>query len=210
MRFKTATEWFGSLKNPNSNMSTRVIVLIALSLVLFGAFVRLFPHLPNMTPVTAIAFAGGLYLGRRWALILPILILLVSDVFIGFYDWRIMASVYGSFALIGCLSFLARRYKNVLTVGLSVISASLLFFLITNAAVWLFSPWYEKSITGLLYSYELGIPFLRNMMVGDMLYSALLIGAFEAARAFAGRRARRMSLAVKGADAALHQSGTSA
>ena len=140
---------------------------------------RLLPHAPNATPITAIAFVSSLYLGKRWSIILPCIALLLSDAIIGLYDWKIMLSVYGSFILIGCLSWLSSKYRSFLSIGVSVVSASLIFFLITNGAVWLFSPWYEKTVSGLLYSYELGLPFLRNMLTGDMAYTIALIGAFK-------------------------------
>ncbi len=164
-------------------MNKNNIIITTCILILFGIVVRLLPHAPNMTPITAIAFTGSLYLGRKWAILLPILMLLLSDVLIGFYDWKILFSVYGSFVLIGLLSFVAARYRTLLPVGLSIIGASLIFFLITNGAVWAFSPWYEKSISGLLYSYELGLPFLRNMLVGDVLYTTALVAVFESIRA---------------------------
>lgn len=162
---------------------SNLIITICL-LIFFAIAVRLFPHAPNMTPITAITFVGSLYLERRWAILLPILALFLSDLLIGFYDWKIMLSVYGSFALIGLLSLVAAKYRSLLPVGLSVIGASLLFFFITNGAVWAFSPWYEKTISGLLYSYELGLPFLRNMLIGDVLYTTALVAVFESVRVF--------------------------
>jgi hypothetical protein len=164
-------------------MNQRYIFFIASTLVLFGMIARFIPHAPNMTPITAIAFVGGVYLGKRWSLILPCLALFLSDIVIGFYDWKIMLSVYGSFILIGFLSWIVRKYPIILPFGVSVISASFLFFLITNGAVWAFSPWYEKSLSGLLYSYELGIPFWRNMLIGDVIYTAVLVSVFEVAYA---------------------------
>ena len=164
-------------------MARRQAVLIAGILVLFGVAARLGPHIPNATPVTAIAFVSSRYVGKRWSILLPGAIVLLSDLAIGFYDWRILASVYGSFVLIGALSWISRRQRTALSVGLPVIGASLLFFLITNAAVWLFSPWYEKTLTGLFYSYTLGLPFLRNMLIGDIVYTSLLFGIFEIATA---------------------------
>ncbi|OHB10740.1 MAG: hypothetical protein A3G05_00720 [Candidatus Zambryskibacteria bacterium RIFCSPLOWO2_12_FULL_45_14] len=163
-------------------MDTRKTILIASILVLFGILVRLLPHLPNSTPISAIAFASSIYLGRRWALSLPLLALFLSDIFIGFYDWKIMASVYGSFVLIGILSWLGRKYKNLFSIGFLVILAPIIFFLVTNTAVWLFSPWYTKDIAGLLYCYELGLPFLRNMFIGDVVYTTFLFSVFEYAR----------------------------
>lgn len=160
-------------------MKKRHLVIAIISLVVFGVLARLIPHAPNMTPIAAIAFTSSLYLGKRWAVILPLAALFLSDIFIGFYDWRIMLSVYGSFALVGGMSWIAEKYRSPLPVGLSVVGVSLLFFFITNGAVWLFSPWYEKSIAGLLYAYELGLPFLRNMFIGDVIYTAILVAVFE-------------------------------
>ena len=146
------------------------------------------PHAPNATPIVALAFVGSLYLGRRWSIILPLVALLLSDLLIGFYDWRVMLSVYGSFALIGLISWICRKYNSFLSTGMTVIAGSLVFFLLTNTAVWFFSPWYEKSISGLLYSYELGLPFLRNMLIGDMVYTVALVSLFEIGYLFCLRR----------------------
>ena len=121
---------------------------------------------------------SAVYLGRKWAIILPLVTLFISDLSIGFYDWRVMASVYGSFALVGVLSLLLRKYPNILTGAAITALSSFLFFLITNFAVWAFSPWYEKSLTGLLYCYTLGLPFYRNMALGDALYTPLLFAVF--------------------------------
>jgi hypothetical protein len=160
-------------------MQKKTLILIAGLLILFGVVVRFVPHDPNMTPITALAFAASLYLGRRWAFIIPITVLLLSDFLIGPYEWSVMLSVYGSFTLIALLGVIAARYRSLFSTGLLVISSSFIFFLITNAAVWASSPWYEKNVAGLLYSYELGLPFLRNMLIGDLLYTATLVGLFE-------------------------------
>lgn len=166
-------------------MNRNMLIIICSTLVLFGVIMRLVPHTPNMTPVAAIAIVASLYLGRWWSLVLPITVLSLSDVTIGSYDWHIMLSVYGSFALIGVLSWTTIKYRSVLSVGVTAISGSLLFFLVTNAAVWAFSPWYAKTFPGLLYAYEMGLPFLRNMMVGDIFYTGLLIITFETVCYFA-------------------------
>lgn len=150
-------------------------------LIGIGVAGRLIPHVPNMTPLTAITLAGSRYVGRTWAIAIPIAAMLVSDVVIGWYDWRILASVYLSVALMGLLSFSVRKRIGMLTSGVVVIGSSLVFFLITNFAVWLFSPWFDKSFSGLMYAYELGIPFFRSMMIGDLIYTPLLFGAIELA-----------------------------
>ncbi|XKT74782.1 MAG: DUF6580 family putative transport protein [Patescibacteria group bacterium UBA2163] len=164
------------------HLTQKHIILIAGTLLILGVLLRLAPHMPNMTPITAIAFVGAMYLGRRWAIALPLLALLASDLLIGFYDWKIMASVYGSFALIACISWITRTHRNVVPVGLSLFASSVIFFIVTNGAVWALSPWYEKSVTGLFYAYELGLPFFRNMLIGDVLYTTGLVAMFETAR----------------------------
>lgn len=157
----------------------RNVILISLALVLFGAVMRILPHLPNMTPVTAIALVGALYVSKRSSILLPIAAVVISDLIIGFYDWRIMASVYASFLVVGFVGQILRRYPTIFAVGLLVFASSAIFFFITNTAVWIFSPWYAKDLSGLLYSYELGIPFWRNMLAGDLLYTAMLALVFE-------------------------------
>ena len=153
-------------------------ILIALGLILFTLVVRLAFHLPDATPITAIALVSGVYLGRIWAVIVPLLALFLSDLLIGFYDWRVMLSVYGSFALIGLMSYFLKKHPNILTGAALVVASSFLFFIVTNFAVWAFSPWYAKTFEGLLYCYTLGLPFYRNMFLGDGLYTPLLFGVF--------------------------------
>lgn len=154
--------------------------ILLLILVLFGIGMRIFPHAPNMTPITAIAMVSALYLGKRWAFILPIGIMLLSDLYIGMYDINIMASVYVSFIIIAAMNVFVKKKVSHLKYRLCLIlGAPMLFFVITNTAVWFFSPWYEKSISGLFYAYQLGVPFFRNMLIGDVIYTIVLIGVFE-------------------------------
>ncbi len=162
--------------------------LAILGLIGVGVVGRLVPHAPNATPITAITFAARKQLGRVWALIIPLLAMLLSDFVIGFYDWKILLSVYGSFLCVVVLSQLLKADSHPLAVGAMVVASSLLFFLITNFAVWAFSPWYAKSITGLVYCYTLGLPFLRNMMLGDIAYTAVLFGALSVQPRRLGRR----------------------
>ena len=159
------------------NKTTFIFVIIGLSLV--GIAGRLLPHLPNATPIAALAFVSSMYFGRKTALLLPLTALLISDLFIGFYSISIMVSVYGSFALIAFMSWYVKKHSSILAVGYTIIAASLSFFLITNAVVWWLTPWYQKSFAGLLYSYELGLPFLRNMLLGDLVYTFTLLSAFQ-------------------------------
>lgn len=106
--------------------------------------------------------------------------MLASDVFIGFYSLPIMISVYISFALMGVIGLMARRNKNIFTVAGGTIFGSLIFYTLTNFAVWAFGTMYPHTIAGLLQSYWMAFPFLRNSLVGDIFFIAILAGGYEA------------------------------
>lgn len=153
-------------------MKTKIVSVV--SLIGIAVAGRLLPHLPNATPLTAVAARARTHLGTGWAVAIPLIALVVSDVAIGFYDWRILVSVYLSFAAIGLTSHLVSVRSVFMTKLAFAASASFLFFLITNLAVWFFSPWYPKTLSGLLYCYTLGLPFLRTMFLGDTCFLSLV------------------------------------
>ena len=56
--------------------------------------------------------------------------------------------------------------------------SSLLFFVTTNFAIWAFSPLYAPNIAGLSKCYIAALPFLRNMLEGDLFWGLLLFGGY--------------------------------
>ena len=165
-------------------MTSKMKFVISVGLVAFGIVIRLLPHLWNFTPVVAIALFAGFYLGARYAIALPLITMFLSDFVIGFYRIEHMIAVYGSFALVGVLALVARRYQSIEVVAAASIFSSTLFFLITNWAVWRFGTFYPPNLTGLLESYVLGLPFFRNALLGDFFYTGVFFGAYEIARRF--------------------------
>lgn len=161
-------------------------LLIAALLITLGFLSRLLPHPANFAPIAAIAIFGGLYLPKRWAIILPMLAMFVSDIFIGFYTWQIMASVYLSFVLVGLIGLLVRKNNHASSAGKKIsniiggtLLGSILFFFITNFAVWAFGSMYTHSFTGLMQCYTMAIPFFKNTLLGDLFYTGVLVGSFE-------------------------------
>jgi len=163
-------------------------IIISITLVAIGLVCRLLPHLWNFAPIAAIALFSGFYLGRRYAIILPLISMAIGDLFIGFYDFKMMLAVYISFALVGLFGFAVRKYKSLETVVASSIIASVAFYLITNYVVWQFSPWYARSFDGLIYCYTMALPFFRNTLMGDLFYVAVFFGAYEMVKILAARR----------------------
>jgi hypothetical protein len=162
-----------------SKKGKKLEFLLALFLVLFGITLRLLPHSPNFAPIGALALFGGIYLSKRLSLILPISAMLVSDLFIGFYEIPLMVAVYLSFLLTVLLGKWLKKRKNFYSVGGGAILASLLFFLITNFAVWVFTPWYLKTFSGLLQAYLMALPFFKNTLFSNLFYTTLFFGVFE-------------------------------
>jgi hypothetical protein len=156
-------------------------IIFILTIIGFGAIMRLLPHWPNFTPIAAMALFGGAYLKRKHlAILIPFAALLLSDVFLGFHKW--MIAVYIGFALIVGIGMLLRTRVKGGTVILASLVSSVLFFLITNFAVWIGSPYYPQNIAGLMQSYTAGLPFLYNGVLGDLFYSTFFFGAFYFAR----------------------------
>ncbi len=140
---------------------------------------RLLPHAPDFTPVTATAlFAATLLRVRALAVLVPIAGMMVGDAMLGFYDWRVMAVVYGTLALPACAACLSNRLRRPLLIVPMLLSSSLIFFLITNFAVWAFSPLYAANAAGLVKCYGAGLPFLRNMAEGDLFWGLVLFGGY--------------------------------
>jgi len=153
--------------------------LPAILLITLGMVTRLLPHPANFAPIGAIAIFGAMYLPKKWSLMLPITTLLISDLFIGFYSLPIMLTVYGSFLIMWFIGSKIRKNKKIYSILGGTVLGSVLFFLITNWAVWAFGTMYVHNISGLLQSYYMAIPFFRNSLLGDLFYVTLLVGVME-------------------------------
>ena len=160
-------------------MSKKLSVAISFILVLIGVGARLLPHAPNITPLTAIALFAATYLGMRYAGMVLLATMVTSDLWIGTYNPGVMASVYGSLMIASLIGLLVKKRVNILSAGAGALGASIIFFVITNAAVWAFTPLYPHTFAGLMQSYAMAIPFFKNSLAGDLGYTAVLFGAME-------------------------------
>ena len=161
------------------NFTMREFAIAALIVVL--AALRVSGVLPfNFSPVAALALFGGAMFAQRWlAFGLPLAVMLISDLFIGFHSS--MWAVYGAFGLTVLMGrALANNASVTKTVGVSVLS-SLVFFLLTNAAAWIELPEYTKDLSGLMQAYAAGIPFYRNTLAGDVIFTFVLFGSWKLA-----------------------------
>jgi len=154
--------------------------LFTFVLLFLAAVSRIVPHPVNVAPITAIALFAGVYLDRKYAFIIPIAAMLISDYFIGFYDAMIW--VYLSVIMIGFIGLWLNQHRGILpTIG-STVAGSVLFFIVTNFGVWVL--WYPHTWTGFIGCYTAAIPFFRNTMLGDLGYVTTLFGIYELVRRF--------------------------
>ena len=168
------------------SLPIRLITLTAI--ILTAALFRLVPHWPNVTPIAALALFGAATFERKWlGLVAPLGAMLLSDALIGFHGS--MGAVYVSFGLTWLLGVwaLPERRSGKLTVGriaATSITASVLFFLITNFAVWYGDSFYPQTLSGLITCYVAGLAFYNgtsfflNGLAGDLFFSALLFGGY--------------------------------
>jgi hypothetical protein len=96
--------------------------------------------------------------------------------------------VYGSFILIVAIGMgLLQKITPLRVMGGAVLS-SVLFFLITNFAVWYGDSFYPQNLAGLGACYLAGLQFYQqdvfgnlflNTVMGDLFFSGLLFGSYE-------------------------------
>ncbi len=150
--------------------------MLALSLIVVGMLLRLVPHAPNFTPVAAIALFGGAYLKRKYALLVPLLLMIASDLVIGLHD--VVFFTWGSFILITLLGIQLKKQRSILRTAVMSLVSSILFYLVTNFGVWLMG-WYPLTFNGLITSYVMGLPFLRDFTLATVIYAAIFFGSYE-------------------------------
>lgn len=155
------------------------IKIAPLLIILLCLSTRLFPHPANFTAIGAAALFSASYLPKKYAFIIPLTAMFLSDLFLGFYGMT-MLYVYGSFILTGIIGLSLRAHKKLhFIIGASLLSSGL-FYLITNFGVWM-SPnsFYPKSFAGLIECYALAIPFFRNTLGGDLFYTLTLFYGYS-------------------------------
>jgi len=158
-------------------LSTDLAIVAAL--VGLNVAARLLPHAPDFTPVAATAlFAATVLRVRALSVVVPLVGMILADAWLGFYDPRIMAAVYGMLALPACAAWLSSRLRRPVMIVPVLLSSSLSFFLVTNFAVWAFSPMYTANAGGLLKCYIAALPFLQNTLCGDLFWGIVLFGGY--------------------------------
>ena len=94
-------------------------------------------------------------------------------------------------AMIVLVSSKFLRKINVGNVILSVLIASVIFFIVTNFGSWVGEKSiYTRDLNGLMTSFAAGLPFFRSSLISNLLFSAILFGGFEMYQYFASGQKR--------------------
>lgn len=153
-----------------------ILTLLVIAAACTRALPLLIPHIWNFTAVYALAiFAGSLFSDKRLALFMPLAAMAISDLFIGSGFSLI---VYAGFIAIVMCGMAIRNHITVTNVALASLVGAILFFLITNFALFYPVTQYPHNIQGIITSYIMGLPFLRNALIADIIYTPILFGTF--------------------------------
>jgi hypothetical protein len=193
------------MKLNRSTLITFVIILVVASLY------RLIPNRPaGFAPQMAMALLGGAMIkDKKWAIILPVLSLFISDLLyqglylagmspiLGFYEGQ--WAIYLVFVLLTVFGSFMKR-TNFLNLAAFSIAGSVIFFLISNFITWKTGLGFGRPQTfdGLMLCYADAIAFFRhgglipgfgaNFILGDLIWTFILFGSFFLITRLQGKR----------------------
>ena len=160
------------------NQFTKVKIIAAASLIIFGAISRyLLKDLPNVETITAVSLLAGSLLGGVWTLVVGLVTVALSDIFIGnssilLYTWSAWA-VMGVFGWLLCKRKKRAFWHSLELTGMGFLG-NMFFYLWTNFGVWQEGWLYPGNFQGLLASYVAGLPFLKMQLIGTAVIVPLV------------------------------------
>lgn len=127
--------------------------------------------------VAVISILSGLILGGYYTFIVPISVMIITDIIIG-NNW-ILLFTWSGFALLGFIGYLLKTSNNltiekiprVLGVGVGGI---LLYDIWTNFGTWL-GGWYTHTFEGLILCYTYALPFMFWHLLSTTITLTLVV-----------------------------------
>ena len=194
------------MPDPTAPPGRPMTAALAVAAAAFAAGVRLVPYdyrVLNFVPLGAVALFAAARLGLRTSLLLAIGVQVVTDLGVwaqhdrselytpwflaplhGWSQttvWSMAAGTVVYAALVG-YAVLGRRFlagtESPVAVGLTALSGSVLFFVVTNFVSWLvqMTP-YGYTPEGLANCFRAGLEFYRGTLPADLIYTGFLFGA---------------------------------
>lgn len=159
-----------------------IILLLSLS--------RLAIAIPNLEPIGAAALFGGALLSSKYLkFLVPLLALFIGDVIIASLAPSFSAHLFSPTFIAIYVAFIAAVLigKKVIgntpklkTVAGGAILSSVVFFIVTNFAVWMDPTFalYPKTFAGLSACYIAALPFYKMTLLSNLLFSAIAFGGY--------------------------------
>ncbi len=158
---------------------------------------------PNFSAAYAFVFCAGALLPGRIGWILPLAVMLTTDLALNLYftlvgGWAVFTPAnlgsmilnYGAFAIVFLLGrFVGPRSRFLTLLGGGLLGA-ILFYLVSNTAAWLFNPFqnpeYTRNLAGWIIALTKGTggypqtwEFFRNTLLSGGLFTAMFAGTWR-------------------------------
>jgi len=173
-------------------------IIFAAVLISLAVIFRTIGHIaPNVEYVTAAALLAGAYLGKKYAILVPLAIMVLSDTLIG--NTNIFVFTWSAYLLIGCLGYLGGLRGKIIKATGAGILASLFFFLWTNFGVWALDSWamYPRTLSGFIQCYIMGLPFLKLNLLGNLFFVPVSFGIVEMVKSVYASKSRAFNFLLR-------------
>ncbi len=158
-------------------------IFFASILIILAVILRTVAHIaPNIEYVTAATLLAGAYLGKKYAVLVPLVIMVLTDTVIG--NTNIFIFTWSAYLLIGFLGYLGNLRGKIIKATGAGILASLFFYVWTNFGVWALDSWgmYPRTLGGLMEAYVMGLPFLKMTLMGNLFFVPVSFAIVELAK----------------------------
>lgn len=158
-----------------NSASPLVTTRVLMGLMVLAALSRLLPHPPNFTPLIALAvFGGAAFSNRTLATVVTLGAMLVSDVLLGLHGS--LLAVYGALLVVVFIGSRINLSASWSRIAGHSFAGALIFFVLSNFAVWLGSGMYPATFEGLVTCYTMALPFFGNSLAGTAVFGFALFG----------------------------------
>lgn len=172
------------------NKNVWIAIVAFITMLVFSRLTPFIFDMPwNIGILGAVAIFGGAYLSKSWKTIVFILMAIwFSDIVVNYKYFGTFTPFYNGY-FFTFISYVAtifvgkyflenkKSFSNIFGAGLL---SAVVFYLISNFGAWLTMPqFYTRDLSGLLASYEAGLPFFRGTIIGNVVFTFLLVSVYE-------------------------------
>ncbi len=157
---------------------------LTLLLAVVAGTLRFIPHPAGISAVGSLGMFGGGRLKSWQAYLIPLLLLVVTDLGLTYVSGQMMYApwnltrlyVYPSFMVYVLIGRWLESRRSLAALATAGLAGSIQFFLLTNFFEWLFQPWrqdevmwlqYSRDWAGLMQCYLAALPFFEGELLTD-------------------------------------------